>query len=285
MSAQPGSGSASDLPPAVRAFDQTAPRFDARFGSWLSVAEQRRAVRHFLTRIFPPGSRLLEIGAGTGEDAIYLLQRGYRITVTDGSPQMVDLASHKVREAGFGADRAVVHQLVLERLDEYERATSVHGYDGVYSNFAALNCVQDVRSLAAPLARLVRPGGRCVLVVFGTCPLGEVVVEMMRGRPRNAFRRFRAPEAHARLGDAEFSVWYPKPRDVAASLVPYFRIRSTRGIGIVVPPSAAEPWISGFPRVIRGLAIADGFLSAPLASFADHVLLHLERTSYLPEPR
>jgi hypothetical protein len=156
-------------------------------------------------------------------------------------------------------------------------------YDGAYSNFAAFNCVADLPALAGPLARLLRPGAHCLLVVFGPCSVGEVVVELLRGRPRAAVRRFRQGPAPARLGGEHFAVWYPSPRTVARALAPYFRLRRTRGIGILVPPSAAEPFISRFPRLVDAMAAADRVLTAPLALLGDHVLLDLERTEE-PEP-
>ena len=270
------------LPPAVRAFDKTAPRFDDRFGPWLSVAAQRRAVRRYLTRTFPEGGRLLELGAGTGEDAIYLLENGYDVTLTDGSPRMVEIATEKVRAAGFGPERALVEHAVLEELDAYAQRAGNLGtppFDGAYSNFASLNCIADLSALAVPLARLLRPGAACLLVVFGSSSIGEVVVELLRRDPRAAFRRFRRGPAPARLGGEHFTVWYPTPGDFARALAPYFTFRRTRGIGILVPPSAAEPWISRFPRVVSAFEAADRLLTAPLARLADHVLLHLERTS------
>jgi SAM-dependent methyltransferase len=266
-----------DLPPAVRAFDATAPRFDERFGAWASVAAQRGAVRRHLVRIFPAGSRLLELGGGTGEDALYLLERGYRVTLTDGSPAMVELGAAKVRSAGF-TDARVEH-LVLEDMTAFERRSARAPFDGVYSNFASLNCVRDLRVLGPPLARLVRPGGACAFVMFGTASIGEIVVELARGRPRAAFRRLRRGPAPAKLGGHSFDVWYPSPRRVARSLEPWLRLRATRGIGIFVPPSAAEPWISRFPRLVSVLASADRVSSAPLALLGDHVLLHFERTA------
>jgi SAM-dependent methyltransferase len=270
------------LPPAVRAFDKSASRFDERFGAWTSVAAQRDAVRRHLTRIFPAGSRLLELGGGTGEDAVFLLKRGYQVTLTDGSPSMVALAEAKVRAAGFA--QAPVEHLVLEDIAAFERHSTRAPFDGVYSNFASLNCVRDLSVLNPPLARLVRPGGACALVVFGPCSIGEVVVELARGRPGGAFRRFRAA-APAKLGGEHFEVWYPSPRRVARSLAPYFRMRGVRGIGILVPPSAAEPWISKHPRLVSAMAILDRALSAPMALLADHVLIHLERTTHIaPEP-
>ena len=59
----------SGLASAARAFDSIAGDFDARFIPWKSVEMQRRAVRRALAEAFRPGARLIEIGAGTGEDA------------------------------------------------------------------------------------------------------------------------------------------------------------------------------------------------------------------------
>ncbi|MGB3631312.1 MAG: methyltransferase domain-containing protein, partial [Terracidiphilus sp.] len=82
--------------PAARAFDAVAPQFDARFGAWLSVAAQRRAVREALLTAFPRCGQILELGGGTGEDACFLASRGFRVTLTDPSPAMVSIARAKL---------------------------------------------------------------------------------------------------------------------------------------------------------------------------------------------
>lgn len=282
--AGPGGGEAR-LPPAVRAFDQTAPRFDERFGDWRSVAAQRRAVRRYLLRTFEPGARILELGGGTGDDALFLLDRGYDVVLTDGSPTMVEEATAKVRAAGYR--NVPVERLVLEEMDRFARRHDDHGlppFDGAFSNFAAFNCVPDLAAVARPLARVIRPGGACILVVFGSASIGEVVVELIRRRPAAAFRRFRKGPAPARIGTEHFQVWYPRPADFAAAFAPWFTLERVRGVGLMVPPSAAEPWISRFPRVVSALEAADRVLSAPLARLADHVLLHLERTDVRAGP-
>lgn len=271
------------LPPAARAFDKTAPRFDERFGSWRSVTAQRAAVRACLRDIFSPASRLLELGAGTGEDALYMLDQGYRVTITDGSPTMVRLAREKVLAAGYGPAAFEAEHLVIEELAKYakRRTSDTDVFDGAYSNFAALNCVEDFESLGAPLARLIRPGGNCAFVLFGPCSIGEIVVEVIRRRPKAALRRLRKGPAPAKLGGEHFQVWYPSPREVARALAPYFRLRAVHGIGILVPPSAAEPWISGFPTLLSAFAAADRVVRRPLALLGDHVLIHLERTAHV----
>ena len=78
-----------EMPAAVCAFDAVADAFDARFGAWESVAAQRRAVRRELRGVFPIGSHVLELGGGTGEDALHLARHGRRILLTDGSRKMV----------------------------------------------------------------------------------------------------------------------------------------------------------------------------------------------------
>src|SRR5215208_5724211 len=85
------------LPTAARAFDAVAESFDERFGAWRSVAAQRRAVRSVLLRAFPVGSRVLELGGGTGEDARWLAERGREVLLTDASPAMVRVATAKLR--------------------------------------------------------------------------------------------------------------------------------------------------------------------------------------------
>jgi hypothetical protein len=58
-----------------------------------------------------------------------------------------------------------------------------------------------------------------------------------------------------------------------------FRLARRRGIGVLVPPSAAEPTISRFPALLSALEAADRMLSRPLAVLGDHVLYDFERTS------
>jgi hypothetical protein len=101
----------------------------------------------------------------------------------------------------------------------------------------------------------------------------------VRGDVTAAARRLRRTPVAARLGGRHFEVHYPAPRDIARSFAPWFRLERVRGIGIFVPPSAAEPAVSRAPRLIRVLEALDRLASAPLALLGDHVLLQFRRTS------
>ena len=268
---------AAALPPAVRAFDALAPLFDERFSGWRSVAAQRRTVRSALLETFPENASLIELGGGTGEDALFLAERGRRVLVTDGAPAMVARAAEKARVAGL-ADHVAAERVSLEELDTWATVRAAATFDGAFSNFASLNCVTDHASVAHGLARLLPPGKRALLVVFGPCCPGEILVLLARGQAGAAFRRLARSPAPARVGGELFTVTYPSPGTLARAFEPWFRLRGIRGVGIFVPPSSAEPAVSRFPRLLGALERLDRLAARPLALLGDHVLLDFERT-------
>lgn len=267
----------SGLRPAPRAFEQVAPAFDSRFGGWQSVAAQRRAVRAALLKAFPARGRILEIGGGTGEDAAFLAAHGLNVLVTDASPAMVALARKKL--ARFGQRAEVV---AGEELDEFSRRHLAGGhlmFDGAFSNFAPLNCIADLTPVAHGLARLLKSGAPAVLVLFGTSCPGEVVTEILRGRAHQALRRFGSRETAAHIAESNFSIVYHRGKALQRALAPWFVLEKRLGIGITVPPSAAEPWIAGHPRLLTAMETIDRAVSRPLAALGDHILYQFRRTS------
>jgi len=262
--------------PAAQAFDTVAPMFDSRFGAWLSVAAQRRAVRRALLDAFPERGRILELGGGTGEDALWMDQNGFEVLLTDAAPAMIAAARTKLVATSIGAEC-----VAAEDLDSYAQDYLQSGgplFDGAFSNFAPLNCVTTLGPVAQGLARLIRPGGQAMLVLFGTCSPGDVIVETLRGRPGQALRRRASGPVPARLGGKHFTVTYHRSRALKEAMRPWFRLEACRGIGIFVPPSAAEPWISRHPQLLQLCETIDHILERPLAVLGDHVLYRFVRT-------
>jgi hypothetical protein len=118
-----------------------------------------------------------------------------------------------------------------------------------------------------------------MLVLFGTfCP-GEMVVEALRGRPRLALRRFNNGEAPAILAKQEFHIVYHRRSAIVHAFEPWFVLDKSFGIGVTVPPSAAEPWISQQPRLLAAVEALDRILARPLSFLGDHVLYQFRRTT------
>lgn len=265
------------LRPAAVAFDAVAPGFDARFGAWRSVAAQRRAVRAALLQAFPERGHILELGGGTGEDAAFLAEHGFDMLLTDPSPTMVALANAKLAPLGSKATVAPGEELEDFAVNHLSAGGAL--FDGAFSNFAPLNCIADLSPTARGLARMLKTGAPAMLVIFGTfCP-GEMVTEVLRGRPHEALRRFKRGEVVARLAKREFHIVYHRRAALLRTFAPWFALEKSLGIGVTVPPSAAEPWISRQPRLLGAMETLDRVLSRPLVRLGDHVLYQFRRTA------
>jgi SAM-dependent methyltransferase len=265
------------LRPAAIAFDAIAPVFDSRFGVWCSVAAQRRAVRAALLQAFPTGGHILELGGGTGEDATFLAELGFHMLLTDPSPAMVAQAKTKLAPLGSRAEIASGEE--MEDFAIGHLSTGGAMFDGAFSNFAPLNCVSDLGPVARGLAQLLKPGAPAMLVLFGTfCP-GEMAAECLRGRLHLALRRRKRGEVSARLAKREFHVVYHRRAAMLRAFAPWFVLEKRLGVGVMVPPSAAEPWISQQPRLLTVMETLDHILARPLASLGDHILYQFRRNT------
>jgi len=257
-------------------FDAIAERYDETFTTSKIGRAQRAAVWRKLEEAFRPGDRVLDLGCGTGVDACFLADRGVRVVACDNSPRMIAVATRRATEGG---KLSFVHPHLLAT-EDIASLQNAGPFDGAFSNFGALNCVQDLRRFARDLAILVKPGTTALLCWMGSCCLWEIAWYLAQGNPGKAFRRFRRGGVTARLAEgAEVHVCYPSVRLLAGSFAPEFRLRSIKGIGITVPPSYLEAWANRFPRSFDLSVRADSFLGRcpGIRALADHILLEFRR--------
>lgn len=273
--------------PRPAPFDALAATYDAQFTDSLIGRAQRDAVWRELDRFFHPGQRILEINCGTGVDALHLARRGVEVVACDSSSRMIDVARERLQAepastsgSGFGVRSAKVRFEILPT----EEIGKLHGsgapFDGLLSNFAGLNCVEDLRAVSRDLASLLKPGAVAALCVFGPSCAWEILWYLAHGKARQAFRRLRSSGDLAELGRGmSVRVHYPTVATLGRLFAPEFRLRTWKGIGVAVPPSYAEPLARRFPRLLGLAASADRWLSSVpvLRGLGDHVLLVFER--------
>lgn len=264
-------------PPVYAApFDAIAARYDETFTTSQIGQAQRSSVWKELERAFRPGDRVLDIGCGTGVDACFLAERGVQVVACDSSPQMIAVATHRLKKSGQ-ASLVQPRMLAAEEIGTLRGATV---FDGAFSNFGALNCVHDLDTVARSLAGLLRPGAKVLLCWMGPCCLWEIVSYLARAEPEKAFRRFRREGVTAQFASgAPLRIHYPSVRSIARTFAPEFRLISCKGIGIFVPPSYLEAWAKKFPRLLHLGTRADSWLARcpGIRLLADHLLLEFER--------
>jgi ubiquinone/menaquinone biosynthesis C-methylase UbiE len=257
-------------------FDAVAARYDETFTLSRIGQAQRAAAWHQLAKAFLAGDRTLEIGCGTGIDACFLAKRGVKVVACDPSSQMIEMATRRIQQSGLEG-------LVQPRQVGAENLASLWSsekFDGAFSNFGALNCVDDLRKLAIDLARLLKPGATVFLCWMGPYCLWEMIWYTAQGKRDKAFRRFKQEGISARLAnDAFVHVRYPSVGSLARAFSPEFRMKAVRGIGVAVPPSYLEPWARRHPQLLQMCEQFDSWMgSCPgIRSLGDHVLVRLQR--------
>ncbi len=265
--------------PCSSPFDAIAEQYDATFSSSIIGQLQRGAVWDALVKSFRPGSRILDLGCGTGVDACFLAERGMNVIACDKSVQMLRVAGRRIAGLPHTAGSVQLRLLPAEELS----ILSIDGrFDGAYSNFGAVNCVGDIAKLASDLALILKPRASLFLCLIGPVCAWETVWYLLHGKPGKAFRRFHRRSVLAKLeGGETFDVYYRSVRSIQSVFAPEFCLKSVRGIGAAVPPSYVEAWARRFPGIVRLAASADRYLGfcPGVRGFADHVLLRFERTS------
>src|SRR5262245_21227479 len=167
--------------------------------------------------------RILDLGCGTGEDAIHFGQKGIHVTGVDVSPEMI---------ARLGAKRDALRletrvECVTAEMNRYK--PDRNDFDGLFSNFGALNCVPDLRWLGEVAQRTLRPGSRLVLTTMGVFYPFETLLFLLKAQPRRAFRRLR-PSSTAVVEGLPVNVYYHSVSSMRRAFGPAFRLDRIVGL-------------------------------------------------------
>jgi ubiquinone/menaquinone biosynthesis C-methylase UbiE len=232
----------------------------------------RAQVRGHLMALVPPRADVLELAAGTGADAAFLAERGYRVHATDLADGMVAEIRRKIDARGL-ADRLTAQQVSFTELDRVDGGP----YDLIFSNFGGLNCVPDLTAMTRGLTRLLKPAGFVTLVVMPPiCPWE--LAQAFRGDFKTALRRLHPGGVVARVASAYFKTYYYRPGQLLRALGPGYRRVALRGLSLLSPPSYLEKFSRRYPSLFRGLTQLDErFGGWPvLNSMGDFVMLTVQ---------
>lgn len=246
-----------------QAFDRHSENYDERFSHVAIGAQVREEVWQLADAAFANSRHILDLGAGTGEDSLHFAQKGIHVTAVDISQGMISQLAGKAATAGLSG---LIHGVVAE-MNHYQPAPLA--FDGLLSNFGAINCTADLRWLNALAEVGLKPGSRVVLTAMGTFYPLEMIVFLLKGQFFRAFRRLRRP-VEARVENASIRVHYHSLNTLRRELGPKFHLERLQGLCSL---GAAPGWehLERF-RLIQWLAPLDRWLCRFrwTATFADH---------------
>jgi SAM-dependent methyltransferase len=262
-----------------RAFDaQAAGYADAVQGNAL-LAGMRAHARAALTAAVPAGAHILELGCGPGIDAVWLGERGYRVTAIDVSAEMVAQARRRVTAAGL------THRVSIECLAvECVRVLAPAGFSAVYSSLGPLNCVDLGASVARDVIGRIEADGALVVTAMGRICPWEWLRFGLAGRWARATVRLKG-RVDVPLGDYMVPTRYYTPGELAAVFEPQgMQATTVRGLGVATPPPFLKGSASRHPRWLRSLRwIDDRIGQLPVVrACGDHFLLVMRKNRPLP---
>jgi len=185
------------------AFDALAESYSELWSETSRGRDQRTAVWREIDGLFRAGDLVLDLGCGTGDDALHLADLGVKVLGIDSAPKMVEVA----RDRGVNAFLLAIEDL-----------TSLSGtFSGAISNFGALNCIADLGPVAAQLARLVQPAGPVAICLMGRFCFTDWRHAAKRWSGRTQWRGIK--------------VYYPTSRQILAAFAPWFAFQRQVAIG------------------------------------------------------
>jgi len=222
---------------------------------------------------FKPGDRLLELGCGTGEEAVALAKRGASVYLTDTSESQVESARTRIQRGGL-EHLLTARVLAIEKLDTLKRELGEGAFDGAFSSFGALNCAPGMERLPADLHALIKPGGRFLCSVMNRTCGWEIFSGLASLRPGYAFRRLGRPAAGIDgVPDSRINVRYFTQGQMEDIFRPLFQIEAIRDHPMLPPPYLDAV----FRRIPGYLEWAWKKKDGALRGLGDHMFIRMRR--------
>ena len=257
------------------AFTKQSRIFDQIYSSNPIIQYKRRRVREHVMQLIKPGSNILELNAGTGDDAIWFAEQGHTVHATDISKGMQEQLAEKVKHSGLSF--RISHEICsFTGLNDLKNKGP---YDLIFSNFAGLNCTGELQKVLDSFSFLLKPSGLITLVILPKFCLWETML-ILRGDFKTAFRRFFSSKGViANVEGEKFKCWYYDPSFVIRKMKNEFDLLSIEGLCTLVPPSYLEKFPAKRPLFFNWLQKKENKLKSiwPWRSIGDYYIISFRK--------
>jgi ubiquinone/menaquinone biosynthesis C-methylase UbiE len=257
------------------AFDNYALSYDADFTHSSIGTLQRKRVWNFLSRSLSSTTHpeLLELNCGTGEDALWFCRKGFSVSASDISVEMVGVAREKLKN-----EKATIYQSDILEID---KNFSGKKFDIIFSDFGGLNCLNpdELKKMSGIFSKLLKPDGRLIFVVMGRSCKWENWYFKRKGDLESAFRRKSKTGIEAIIFDQKFSTWYYSPEEMTGFFSEHFSVNNFKPVGIAIPPSYLDNYFRRKPLLLKTLNLLEKFIGnfSSLSDKADHYIIDFSK--------
>lgn len=260
-----------------RAFDSASEEYDFTIGrnfinSWI----RDRSIEELLS-LTRRDDVLLEIGCGTGTEAIEISRHVAGVVATDISLGMISLLRLKIAARGLGG---LIRTAQLGAAEISDAAKYLPGGKArvAYSFNGALNCEPRIAEVPGRLASVVPEGGYFVCSIRNSLCMTEAVVHAAALQFDRMAPRKKQP-IMVSVGGTDIPSYYYSPKRFAKLFTPWFRVTKIIGLPAILPPAYLSDIYFRARRVLSFAERAEVAMAStfPFNRFGDQTLLVFRR--------
>ena len=259
-------------PAIAQAFDSASEEYDFTIShNYINTWIRKRSIAELL-EVSKPEDTLVEIGCGTGAEAVEIAKHVSRIIATDISSKMLEILDKKIQARKLSG-KIVPLQIRASEVKQIAGLADAGQVQVAYSFNGALNCEPELQKFGRNLSSVLAPGGYFVCSVRNSFCLGEAlshaaVLQFDRMAPR------KKQPVMVSVGGMDIPAFYYQPKTFTRFFTSQFKVRKIIGLPSFLPPAYLSNYYLKFKNVASVLEKCETVFGGrfPFNRFGDQTL-------------
>jgi SAM-dependent methyltransferase len=219
----------------AEAFDSASEEYDFTIShNYINTWIRKRSIRELLN-LAKPEDTLVEVGCGTGAEAIEISKHVSKIIATDISERMIEILTKKAQAKKL-SNRILPLRVRAADISKVRDLVDIGMVPIAYSFNGTLNCEPELERFVEGLSSVLVPGGYFVCSIRNSFCLGEAlshaaVLQFDRMAPR------KKQPVMVSVGGIDIPAFYYPPVAFAEFFSSRFKLKKLIGLPAFLPPA------------------------------------------------